>query len=30
MVGPVILLLIYSALKPYALAYARMQAGGAS
>jgi MFS family permease len=30
MVGPVILLLIFSALKPYALAYARMQASGAS
>ena len=30
MVGPVILLLIFSAVKPYALAYQRMQAGGSS
>jgi MFS family permease len=29
MVGPVILLLIFSAVKPYAKAYQRMQAGGA-
>jgi MFS family permease len=30
MVGPVILLLIFSAVKPYAKAYQRMQAGGAA
>jgi hypothetical protein len=30
MVGPVILLLIFSAVKPYALAYQRMQAGRSS
>jgi len=30
MVGPVILLLIFTALKPYALAYQRMEAGGTS